>query len=64
MANEEQYNDDVDWLNAYTIFRSILCKLIDEKVSEMPFMEKVRYKMTDMWLAMWLKMREMWRNVR
>jgi hypothetical protein len=47
MANEEQYNDDVEWLNAYSIFRSNLCKLIDEKVSEMTFMEKVRYKMTD-----------------
>ena len=64
MANEQRYNDDVEWLNAYTIFRSNLCKLIDEKMGEMTFMEKVRYKMTDMWLAMWLKMREMWRNVR
>ena len=63
IANEEQYNYNVEWLNAYSIFRSNLCKLIDEKVSEMTFMEKVRYKMTDMWLAMWLKMREMWRNV-
>ena len=47
MANEQRYNDDVKMLNAYTIFRSNLCKLIDEKVSEMTFMEKVRYKMTD-----------------
>ena len=47
MANEEQYNDDVEWLNAYSIFRSNLCKLIDEKMGEMTFMEKVRYKMTD-----------------
>ena len=48
----------------YADFNANLHKLIDEKVSEMTFMEKVRYKMTDMWLAMWLKMREMWRNVR
>ena len=46
-ANEHNYNKAVEWLNAYTIFRSNLCKLIDEKVGEMTFMEKVRYIVTD-----------------
>ena len=44
----------------YADFNANLHKLID---AEGNVSEERSIKMTDMWHAMWLKMREMWRNV-